>query len=117
PRRLRPSSPSWRRRRRFAAFVLVNVVLGLALPACVSPEAAAELAPTLSLKSIGGSRIAFQNGIPVPTFSFQPRRRLELGGRWRIQTTVMDHDLSLAVRSQSLNQLVSGEPGGDETAF
>ncbi|TMD13811.1 MAG: hypothetical protein E6J07_08650, partial [Chloroflexi bacterium] len=61
--------------RRFAGFVLVNVVLGLLLPACVSPEAATELAPTLSLKSIGGSRVAFQNGIPVPTFSYQPRRR------------------------------------------
>ncbi|MDQ6713956.1 MAG: beta galactosidase jelly roll domain-containing protein [Candidatus Dormibacteraeota bacterium] len=103
--------------RRFAGFVLVNVTLGLLLPACVSPEAAADLTPTLSVKSIGGSRIAFQNGIPVPTFSYQPRRRLELNSRWRIQATPMDHDLSLAVRSQSLNRLVADAAGREKPAF
>ena len=103
--------------RRFAGFVLVNVVLGLLLPACVSPEAAAELAPTLSMKSVGGSRIAFQNGIPVPTFSYQPRRRLELSSRWRIQTTPMDHDLSLAVRSQALARIVAEAAGREKPAF
>ena len=45
--------------RRFAGFVLVTVVLGLVLPACISPAAAAELTPTLSLKSIGGSQNHF----------------------------------------------------------
>jgi beta-galactosidase len=103
--------------RRFAGFVLVNVVLGLLLPACVSPEAAAELTPTLSVKSVGGSRIAFQNGIPVPTFSYQPRRRIELSSRWRIQTTPMDHDLSLAVRSQSLARIVAEAAGREKPAF
>jgi len=103
--------------RRFAGFILVNVALGLLLPACVSPEAAAELTPTLSLKSIGGSQIAFQNGIPVPTFSYQARRRLELSSRWRIQTTPMDHDLSLAVRSQSLNRIIADAAGREKPAF
>ena len=79
-----------RRARRFAGLVLANVVLGLLLSACASPEAASELAPTLSLKIIGGNRIAFQNGIPVPTFSYQPRRRLDLGGLWRLQSTPMN---------------------------
>ncbi|HVS06123.1 MAG TPA: glycoside hydrolase family 2 TIM barrel-domain containing protein [Candidatus Dormibacteraeota bacterium] len=103
--------------RRFAGFVLVNVVLGLLLPACVSPEAAAELTPTLSMRSVGGSRIAFQNGIPVPTFSYEPRRRLELSSHWRIQTTPMDHDLSLAVRSQSLARIVAEAAGRERPAF
>jgi beta-galactosidase len=103
--------------RRFAGFVLANVVLGLLLPACVSPEAAAELTPTLSMKSLGGSRIAFQNGIPVPTFSYQPRRRLELSSRWRIQTTPMDHDLSLAVRSQALARIVAEGAGREKPGF
>src|SRR5207247_5788953 len=89
--------------------------MGLLLPACASPAAAAELAPTLSVKTIRGSRVAFQNGIPVPTFSYQPRRRLELSGRWRIQTTAMDHDLSLAVRSQSQHQIIA-DAGGRENA-
>lgn len=103
--------------RRFAGIVLVSVVLGLVLPACVSPEAAAELAPTLSLKSVGGSRIAFQNGIPVPTFSYQPRRRLDLGGRWRIQTARMDDDLSLTSRSQSLKRIVAEAGGREQPSF
>ena len=103
--------------RRFAGLVLANVVLGLLLPACASPQAAAELAPTLSLKTVGGSRIAFQNGIPVPTFSYQPRRRLDLGGRWRVQSTPMDHDLSLAARSGSLKQIVADAAGRERPAF
>jgi beta-glucuronidase len=106
-----------RRARRFAGLVLANVVLGLALSACASPEAASELAPTLSLKTIGGNRIAFQNGIPVPTFSYQPRRRLDLDGLWRLQSTTMNHDLSLAVRSQSLKEIVADAAGRESTSF
>jgi beta-glucuronidase len=106
-----------RRARRFAGLVLASVVLGILLSACASPEAASELAPTLSLKTIGGNRIAFQNGIPVPTFSYQPRRRLDLNGRWRLASTPMDHDLSLAVRSQSLKQIVADAAGRESTAF
>ena len=102
---------------RFAGLVLANVALGLLLSACASPEAASELAPTLSLKTIGGSRIAFQNGIPVPTFSYQPRRRLDLGGLWRFQSTSMNHDLSLSVRSQSLTAIVDDAAGRASTAF
>ena len=103
--------------RRFAGLVLANVVLGLLLSACASPEAASELAPTLSLKTMGGNRIAFQNGIPVPTFSYQPRRRLDLNGLWRVQTTAMNHDLSLAVRSQSLKAIVADAAGRQSAAF
>jgi glycosyl hydrolase family 2 len=106
-----------RRARRFAGLVLANVVLGLLLSACASPEAASELAPTLSLKTIGGNRIAFQNGIPVPTFSYEPRRRVDLNGRWRLQPTPMDHDLSLTVRSQSLKQIVADAAGRESSAF
>ena len=106
-----------RRARRFAGLVLANVVLGLSLSACASPEAASELAPTLSLKTIGGNRIAFQNGIPVPTFSYQPRRRLDLNGLWRVQSAAMNHDLSLAVRSQSLKEIVADAAGRESTAF
>jgi beta-glucuronidase len=106
-----------RRARRFAGLVLANVVLGLVLSACASPEAASELAPTLSVRTIGGNRIAFQNGIPVPTFSYQPRRRLDLNGLWRLQATPLNHDLSLAVRSQSLKEIVADAAGRESTAF
>jgi beta-glucuronidase len=75
------------------------------------------LAPTLSVRTIGGNRIAFQNGIPVPTFSYQPRRRLDLNGLWRLQATPLNHDLSLAVRSQSLKEIVADAAGRESTAF
>jgi beta-glucuronidase len=106
-----------RRAHRLAGLVLANVVLGFLLSACASPEAASELAPTLSLKTIGGNRIAFQDGIPVPTFSYQPRRRIDLGGLWRLQATPMNHDLSLAVRSQSLQVIVADAAGRESSAF
>ncbi len=66
---------------------------------------------------MGGSRIAFQNGIPIPTFSYQPRRRLDLDGRWRIQTVRMDDDLSLTVRSQSLKRIVADAAGREQPSF
>src|SRR5438094_10657431 len=85
--------------------------MGLLLPACASPAAAAELAPTLSVQTIRGSRIAFQNGLPVPTFSYQPRRRLDLSGRLRVQSMPMDNDLSLASRSNAPKRIVAGAAG------
>jgi beta-glucuronidase len=99
--------------RGLAGLILATIISGLLLPACASPAAAAELAPTLSFKTIAGSRIAFQNGIPVPTFSYQPRRRLELNGRWRVEAMAMDNDLSLAARSKALVR-ITAESGGRE---
>jgi beta-galactosidase len=99
---------------RMAGLVLVNVVLGSLLSACASPQATRELAPTLGLRSVGGSRIAFQNGIPVPTFSYQPRLRIDLSGGWRLQLTPMDDDLSLATRARSLKEIVA-EAGGRQS--
>src|SRR5213080_1894136 len=91
--------------------------MGLLLPACASPAAAAELAPTLSVKTIRGSRIAFQNGIPVPTCSYQPRRRLDLSGRWRVQPMRLDNDLSLASRPNALKRIVADAGGRDQPSY
>lgn len=99
------------RARRFAGFVIVIVLLGLILPACAPASTIAELPPTLSFKTIGGSRVAFQDGIPVPTFSYQPRRRLDLDGKWQVQVVAMDDDLSLTPRSSSLRQIVADGQG------
>jgi beta-galactosidase len=103
--------------RRFAGYVVLTIVLALALPACASPAAAADLAPTLSFKTIAGSRIAFQDGIPVPTFSYQPRRRLDLSGRWRVQTMPLDNDLSLAARSGALQQILADAQGRENPNY
>lgn len=100
-----------------AGYVLLILVLGLLLPACASPAAAAELAPTLSFKTVGGSHVAFQDGIPVPTFSYQPRRRLDLTGRWRVQTMPLDNDLSLAARSGALKQILADAQGRENPNY
>lgn len=97
-------------------------MLALLLPACASPAAAAELAPTLTFKTVAGSRIAFQNGMPVPTFSYQPRRRLDLSGRWRVQMLPLDDDLSLTSRNRALKQILAdaqgrANPSYDDTAW
>ena len=109
--------PTLRPARRFAGFLLTTILLGLVLPACASPEAASDLAPTLSFKTIGGSRIAFQDGIPVPTFGYQPRRRIDLSGRWRVDPMPMDNDLSLAVRSGALNRILAEAAGREKPAY
>lgn len=103
--------------RRFAGIVLATVLLGLLLSACASPVAQAELAPTLSFKSVAGSRIAFQDGIPVPTFSFQPRRRLDLTGRWRVNVMPMDNDLSLSKRPHALKQIIADARGREQPLY
>lgn len=103
--------PSLRPARRRAGIVLATLLLGIGLPACASPAAAAELSPTLGFKTIGGSRIAFQDGLPVPTFSFQPRLRLDLSGRWRVDRVPMDDALSLTRRSTALKR-ITAESGG-----
>jgi beta-glucuronidase len=103
--------------RRLAGSILVSVLLGLLLPACAGPAAVAELAPTLSFKNIGGSRIAFQDGIPVPTFSYQARRRIDLTGHWKVQTTTMNDDLSLASRPGALKQITTAAAGRQEPSY
>ena len=108
---------SLRSARRFAGLVLLTVLLGPLLPACTSPIAQAELAPTLSFKTVSGGRIAFQDGIPVPTFSSQPRRRLDLTGRWRVDPMPMDNDLSLSARPGALKQIVAEAAGREKLLY
>jgi beta-glucuronidase len=103
--------------RRPAGIVLATLLLGIVLPACASPAAAAELSPTLGFKVVGGSRVAFQDGIPVPTFNFQPRTRLDLSGRWRVDRITMDSDLSLARRSTALARIVAEAAGREQPNF
>lgn len=97
--------------RRVAGFIVVIVLLGIILPACGPAASVAELAPTLSFKTIAGGKVAFQDGMPVPTFSQQPRRRLDLSGKWRVQVLPMDDDLSLTPRPSALKQIVGDAEG------
>ncbi len=68
-------------------------------------------------RTIDGSRIAFQDGIPVPTFSYQPRLRIDLSGDWRLQTTTMNDQLSLTRRSDALGRITQEAQGRQTVAF
>ena len=57
--------------RRGIAIVLGVFALVTPLSACVPAVRAGSLEPTLEMDDVDGGSVAFQNGIPVPTFEFQ----------------------------------------------
>jgi len=81
------------------------LVLGLVaatLVGCVPAGDAGTLAPTLAMVDFGGLEVAMQNGAPVPTFDWQPRPRLDLGGPWRVERAALDPELTMTDRDTSL---------------
>ncbi|HEY0444741.1 MAG TPA: glycoside hydrolase family 2 TIM barrel-domain containing protein [Candidatus Limnocylindrales bacterium] len=87
------------------------LALGLALAGCVPAADAGKLAPTLSMVAVRGGEVAIQDGIPVPTFAYQPRGRVELDGAWRVERRTFDSNLSLTPRSSSLDR-ITADAGG-----
>ncbi len=81
------------------------------LPGCLPTGTAGTLAPTLVMEDRGGLMVAMQNGLPVPSFDWQPRPRLELDGPWRVEVGTLDHGLTMAAREASL-QTIEAESGG-----
>ncbi|NIK69303.1 glycoside hydrolase family 2 TIM barrel-domain containing protein [Paenibacillus sp. BK720] len=59
------------------------------------------LKTTLTLENLNGVNVPFQNGIPVPSFEPQTREKITLNGEWRKRRLSMDHDFSMAARSDS----------------
>jgi beta-glucuronidase len=49
--------------------------------------------------------VAFQSGLPVPTFDAQPRLRLNLDGAWKFDSEQLDSDVSLTDRRSSLGTI------------
>jgi beta-galactosidase len=100
------------------AFGLVAVLV----TGCVPPANAGSLAPTLAMVDAGGLEVAMQNGIPVPTFDWQPRPRVDLDGAWRLERAELDEDLTMAGRETSLSSIEAeaGErhlPAFDDSAW
>jgi beta-glucuronidase len=83
------------------------LTLVCSMTACGFPAAAgrADLPTTLEWRDVPGGVVAFQSGIPVPTFDTQPRLRLELDGTWKFDAEQLDSNLSLADRSRSLRTI------------
>ncbi|MBW3613601.1 MAG: beta galactosidase jelly roll domain-containing protein, partial [Chloroflexi bacterium] len=84
--------------RRPAAMLAVAVMVTGCLPAAT----VGDLAPTLSLDERAGVAVAMQNGIPVPSFGWQPRARIELDGLWQVERVALDPDLTMGDRDETL---------------
>ena len=81
------------------------LAVGLAaavLAACLPAGTAGTLAPTLTIEDVAGLEVAMQNGMPVPSFDWQPRPRLDLDGPWRVEQAPLDQALTMAERDSSL---------------
>ncbi|MGH2446163.1 MAG: sugar-binding domain-containing protein [Candidatus Limnocylindria bacterium] len=94
------------------AFMLVA---GLALGGCASSAVVGSLPPSLTMTSDAGPPVALQNGIPVPSFSWQPRPRIELDGAWRMVRAELDPTLTMSDRGESLAG-IEAEAAGRQAA-
>lgn len=62
------------------------------------------LKPTFEFVGINGDSVAFQNGIPLPSFEKGSRPMQDLSGTWKKFRFTADNDLSLSERSGSVIQ-------------
>ncbi len=102
--------------------VVPRIVLALllvvpALAACAPAVRAGSLPPTLSMTDADGGPVAVQNGIPVPTFEFQPRPRIDLDGTWRVETSAFDSGVSLTDRDSALPEIVAAAAGRERPGY
>jgi beta-galactosidase len=82
--------------------LLAYGLVALLLNGCVPSASAGSLTPTLAIVDADGLEIAMQNGIPVPTFDWQPRPRVNLDGTWRVERAELDEALTMTERETSL---------------
>jgi len=88
--------PVWR-----AGLVVSIGLLSLGgLSSCGASINLAGLDPTLGFQLVDGGRVAMQSGQPVPSFSYQPRPRLDLSAGWRFQPATLSEALSFEPRTQ-----------------
>ena len=95
---------------RFATAAAI-IVAAATIVGCLPASTVATLAPTLTIEDAGGVAIAVQNGIPVPTFDWQPRPRIDLAGAWRVERATLDPELTLGSRDASL-EAIEAEAAG-----
>ena len=101
-------------RMRRPTFVIL-AVMGVLGAGCVPAVRAGSLPATLTMADVAGGTIALQNDIAVPTFDFQPRPRIDLDGRWRVEPATLDAELSLSDRDGALEQIEEEAAGRHES--
>jgi beta-glucuronidase len=106
-------STALRRTAVFAALLATIVLPGCAL----STPNEAQLPPTLTMRSVSGGTVAFQNGIAVPSFTPQPRDRLDLADGWLAQDTQLSESDSFAPRERSLGAIESASASRTTVSF
>ncbi|HEX2883638.1 MAG TPA: glycoside hydrolase family 2 TIM barrel-domain containing protein, partial [Candidatus Limnocylindria bacterium] len=72
---------------------------------------AGTLAPTLEMTDVDGVPVAFQADMPVPSFGWQPRPRIDLDGPWRMERQDLDPALTMSDREATL-EAIEAEAGG-----
>ncbi len=85
--------------------------------ACGSSVSVAGLAPTLDFQLVDGGRVAMQSGQPVPSFSYQPRKRVDLVQGWRFQAADLRPDLTFQTRPEAVNGLVREAASREKPEF
>lgn len=93
-----------------AAALLLFILAG-----CLPAATVGTLEPTLTMEDVAGVEVAMQNGMPVPTYSRQPRPRIDLDGEWRVDRVELDPLLTMASRDRSL-PAIEDEAGGRHLA-
>ena len=83
----------------------VLLLLAAATGGCLPAASTGTLPPTLTLDESGGLPVAMQNGIPVPTFDWQPRPRIDLDGEWRVERVDLDVEQTMGDRELTLPQI------------
>ncbi len=87
------------------------------LNSCGASVSPAGLEPTLGFQIVDGGRVAMQSGQPVPSFSYQPRQRLDLNTGWRFQPAALNEALSFEPRAQSQAALEKEAAGRQKANF
>ena len=90
---------------------LALISVAAALNGCLPATDAGTLPPTLTVEPVRGGDVAFQNGIPVPSFGTPSRASIRLNGPWRVERTEFDSQLTLTPRDVSLPRIEEGAGG------
>jgi beta-galactosidase len=95
---------------RFATAAVI-VLAAATIAGCVPISTVGTLASTLTVDESTGVAIAVQNGMPVPTFEWQPRPRIDLDGPWLVERVTLDIDLTMTSRETSLDEIEAAAAG------